>query len=130
VLELAALHAVLVNPAVPLETARVFAALALPPGRIRAAASLPPVAARSAGELLAVLSDIGNDLEAPARTLAPVIDEALATLREAPGCRLARMSGSGPTVFALFDDAAASTAAAARIRGARPAWWIEAAALR
>ena len=129
VLELPSLHAVLVNPAVPLETAKVFAALALPTGRSRAPA-FPPVEARRTGELLAVLRDTGNDLEAPARMLAPVIDEALVLLREAPGCRLARMSGSGPTVFALFDDAAASAAATALIRGVRPAWWVEATVLR
>jgi 4-diphosphocytidyl-2-C-methyl-D-erythritol kinase len=130
VLELPSLHAVLVNPAMPLGTAKVFEALALPLASSRAAASHPRVEARSSGELLAVLRDTRNDLEAPARSLEPAIDEALALLRQAPACRLARMSGSGPTVFGLFDDAAGCAAAAALVRAARPVWWVEATTLR
>jgi 4-diphosphocytidyl-2-C-methyl-D-erythritol kinase len=130
VLNLSSLHAVLVNPAVPLETTKVFAALALSPGQSRAAPFHPLVEPRSTRELLASLQDMGNDLEGPARTLAPVIDEALALLRGTAGCRLARMSGSGPTVFALFDDAGAADLAAKLVHNARPGWWVEAAALR
>jgi 4-diphosphocytidyl-2-C-methyl-D-erythritol kinase len=44
-----------------------------------------------------------NDLEAPARALAPAIDDVLAFLAAQPGVTLARMSGSGATCFALFD---------------------------
>lgn len=62
-----------------------------------------------------------NDLEAPARTIAPVIGEVLDALRDAP---FALMSGSGATCFALYDGAAARSAAAARIREANPSWWL------
>ena len=44
-----------------------------------------------------------NDLEPPARALAPVIDDVIAFLAAQPGVTLARMSGSGATCFALFD---------------------------
>ncbi len=44
-----------------------------------------------------------NDLEGPARALAPAIDDVLAFLADQPGVTLARMSGSGATCFALFD---------------------------
>jgi 4-diphosphocytidyl-2-C-methyl-D-erythritol kinase len=71
-----------------------------------------------------------NDLETPALTLAPAIGEALALLRQAPACRLARMSGSGATVFGLFEDCAASAAAAKLIRRTRPGWWVKATSLR
>ncbi|WP_370510899.1 hypothetical protein [Elioraea sp. Yellowstone] len=58
--------------------------------------------------------------------LCPAIAEVLAALRALPGARLARLSGSGATCFALFDDAAAAAAAARRLATAHPSWWIEA----
>lgn len=63
-----------------------------------------------------------NDLEAPARAVAPVIGEVLTLLEAQPGVTLARMSGSGATCFALFEDEAgrATAARAARARG----WWV------
>ncbi|MEO9130957.1 MAG: 4-(cytidine 5'-diphospho)-2-C-methyl-D-erythritol kinase [Sphingomonas sp.] len=64
-----------------------------------------------------------NDLEAPARSTAPVIGEALALLRDTEGTRLVRMSGSGATCFALYESEADRTAAASAIRRARPGWW-------
>jgi 4-diphosphocytidyl-2-C-methyl-D-erythritol kinase len=68
-----------------------------------------------------------NDLEAPAVALAPLVAEALAALAAQPGARLARMSGSGATCFALFADGAAALAAAEALRRARPSWWVAAA---
>jgi 4-diphosphocytidyl-2-C-methyl-D-erythritol kinase len=38
-----------------------------------------------------------------------------------PGCRLARMSGSGATCFGLFDTPEIAARAAAKIR--HPGWW-------
>jgi 4-diphosphocytidyl-2-C-methyl-D-erythritol kinase len=40
------------------------------------------------------------------------------------------MSGSGATVFGLFDTAAAADAAADALRAARPGAWVQATALR
>jgi 4-diphosphocytidyl-2-C-methyl-D-erythritol kinase len=48
-----------------------------------------------------------NDLEAAARSLCPTVDEALGAAREA-GADLALVSGSGPTVVALFADPSAA----------------------
>ena len=45
-----------------------------------------------------------NDLEAPAIGLVPQIATVLAWLRVQPGATFARMSGSGATCFALFDE--------------------------
>ena len=50
----------------------------------------------------------GNDLERPAIALLPVIADIKAALAAQPGCRLAAMSGSGPTCFGIFADAAAA----------------------
>lgn len=65
-----------------------------------------------------------NDLEAPARTIAPVIDTALAALSAQTGCQLARMSGSGATCFAIFEDPATRDNAAEALRQTHPNWWI------
>jgi 4-diphosphocytidyl-2-C-methyl-D-erythritol kinase len=89
------------------------------------------LAASPAGpaELAAALAPAGNDLTAPALLLLPVIAEVLAALEAAPGCLLARMSGSGATCFALFAEAATAEAAAAAIRLDHPGWWVAATRL-
>jgi 4-diphosphocytidyl-2-C-methyl-D-erythritol kinase len=84
----------------------------------------------TAAALLAALTQAGNDLEAPARRVAPVIDTVLAALRAQPGCRLARMSGSGATCFALFDDCRQSAAAGKALARQEPGWWVKATLLR
>ena len=68
-----------------------------------------------------------NDLEAPALVLVPQIAEVLGWLRGRAGVQLARMSGSGATCFALFEDEAARDAAAA---ACPPRWWNLASVLR
>ncbi|WP_439493057.1 4-(cytidine 5'-diphospho)-2-C-methyl-D-erythritol kinase [Bosea sp. (in: a-proteobacteria)] len=80
--------------------------------------------------LLAALGAAGNDLEAPARRVAPVIDTVLADLRAQPGCRLARMSGSGATCFALFDDCRQSAAAGRALAREQAGWWVKPTLLR
>lgn len=55
---------------------------------------------------------VHNDLEAAARSLCPAIDGALAAARAA-GAQAALVSGSGPTVFALFADSGAAAELAA-----------------
>ncbi len=111
---------VLANPGVPVATADVFRALVR-----RDNAPLPPVPPRFAGPdaVAAFLAATRNDLEAPARAVAPPIDAALAAL-SAAGASLARLSGSGATCFGLFADRAGAEAAARRIARERPDWWV------
>lgn len=116
---------VLVNPRVAVATPAVFGALAQrdnPP--LPALPKLPDTAA-----LVDYLSRTRNDLEVPAREVAPVIGEVLAALESLPGLRLARMSGSGATCFGLFDELAAAGSAAAALQRRHPRWWIRAATL-
>ncbi|WP_375459794.1 4-(cytidine 5'-diphospho)-2-C-methyl-D-erythritol kinase [uncultured Enterovirga sp.] len=80
--------------------------------------------------LFATLAETRNDLEAPALALAPEIGSALARLRATKGCRLARMSGSGATVFGLYDDCRAAARAAKAVRSAEPGWWVKATVFR
>jgi 4-diphosphocytidyl-2-C-methyl-D-erythritol kinase len=68
-----------------------------------------------------------NDLEAPARALVPQISEVLSWLWDRPGATFARMSGSGATCFALFNDDEARDGAAATVP---PEWWRLATFLR
>ena len=84
----------------------------------------------SAQQLLAVLKAARNDLEPPALTLLPLIGDALALLRATSGCRLARMSGSGATVFGLYDDCTVAAEAGKQVRRERPDWWVKATSLR
>ncbi|MEQ1509697.1 MAG: 4-(cytidine 5'-diphospho)-2-C-methyl-D-erythritol kinase [Sphingopyxis sp.] len=104
----------LVNPLLPCPTGPVFAAW---DGIDRGA--LDPINWR-AGR---------NDLSDAALSLCPEIDDVMAVMRaQLPA--LARMSGSGATCFALFDDDAALEAAANRIWGDHPDWWVMAGHLR
>lgn len=126
VLRLPPLFAVLANPGVGVETVPVFRALGLKAGETLAdARATELVAPASAAELTGYLASTTNDLAAPAQRVAPVIDEVLERLVALPGCRLARMSGSGATCYALFDDCTASAAAAKALQRERPDWWIK-----
>jgi 4-diphosphocytidyl-2-C-methyl-D-erythritol kinase len=120
---------VLVNPGTGLATPKVFAArqgaFSKAPGPAGIFTASPPdLSALSAG-----LADFGNDLTAPAISLLPVIADCLASLQAQPGCRLARMSGSGATCFGFFDNDKTATAAAAAITGNAPGWWAVATRL-
>lgn len=128
------LPAVLVNPGVPVPTKDVFEKLAaersLSVSRHAPLSPRPPPAGegRDGGLFdLTALSDARNDLEPPAIALQPVIADVLAALRAAAKCRLARMSGSGATCFALFESGRAAAAAARTLRANHPRWWVRAA---
>jgi 4-diphosphocytidyl-2-C-methyl-D-erythritol kinase len=109
----------LVNPMVPLATGPVFTAWdKMDRGPL---ADGDPLAAALAGR---------NDLEAPAIGLLPVIGEVLALLQAQRGTRLVRMSGSGATCFALFEDDGARDAADTAIAAVQPGWWRMATRLR
>jgi 4-diphosphocytidyl-2-C-methyl-D-erythritol kinase len=115
---------VLVNPGVATATRDVFRAFA---GMSGSAAPLGDVPRDG---LLDFLHAHGNDLTPAAIVCVPRIGEVLDTLEALPGQRLARMSGSGSTCFAVFDSHAAAASAAEHLQDARPDWWVAAATLR
>jgi 4-diphosphocytidyl-2-C-methyl-D-erythritol kinase len=127
-LELPRLAAVLVNPRVAVPTRGVFEKLAAP-RVVRAAKVSEDYPPTDRASLIEYLTDRGNDLEPPAIALQPVVAEVLEGLRRLSGCRLARMSGSGATCFALFDNARAAAAAARALRERKPDWWVRSAML-
>lgn len=119
---------VLANPGVPLSTASVFRALEAPPLGGTSAAGQPTRFASFRG-LIEALHAHANDMEPAALRLCPgvaVVGKALAGLS---GAAIARMSGSGPTCFALFEKADDAVAGAEALTAAHPGWWIRAAPL-
>ena len=133
-LDLPRLFAVLVNPGVAVSTRDVFAALNLAsrPTSSGDSSSSPLVVEGWGGEPTAFVTALAkdrNDLEAPAIELEPAIAEVLSVLHGLPGCRLARMSGSGATCFGLFPTNAAAAAAARTLRVGYPQWWVRATVL-
>jgi 4-diphosphocytidyl-2-C-methyl-D-erythritol kinase len=102
--------ALLVNPRIPLSTGEVFARW---DGIDRG-----PLCDWREGR---------NDLEGPAIALVPEIGEVLDWLRGRPGANFVRMSGSGATCFALFDDEASRDHTAAAVP---QHWWHLATLLR
>ena len=113
---------VLVWPGGSVSTAEVFGALAS-----RENPPLPdPPAPPDVGAVCDWVAACRNDLEAPALRIAPEIGDVLAALRSTEGCRVARMSGSGSACFGLYAERAEAEAAAERLRGAHPSWWVRA----
>jgi 4-diphosphocytidyl-2-C-methyl-D-erythritol kinase len=117
---------VLANPRVPVPTPAVFRALER---RENAAVpELPASALASAASLGDWLSTHArNDLVTPALAVAPVLATVQSQLEAIPGCRLARMSGSGGTHFGIFESRAAAEAARQQLQSANPGWWVAAA---
>ena len=109
--DLAGAPVLLVNPRIPLATGPVFQRW---DGVDRG--PMPE------GTASAIALGGRNDLEQPALELCPAIAEVLALLGQTDA-RLARMSGSGATCFALYADEAGRQAAAALVRKERPDWW-------
>jgi 4-diphosphocytidyl-2-C-methyl-D-erythritol kinase len=119
------LPAVLVNPRLPSPTGPVYRAYdeAGAPG----AADRPdwPADLSTIAEVATFLAGCRNDLEAPAMSLQPAIADVLGALRGRPQTRLARMSGSGATCFALCAGLAERDALAAAVSETRPDWWVQ-----
>lgn len=113
----------LVNPGIALSTQAVFRAREGAFSEAARFAERP----RDAAALAALLSTRRNDLGTAAEQLCPAIAEVLAALASAPGCLLARMSGSGATCFGLFAEAGAAAQAARAL--SRPGWWVAPATL-
>jgi 4-diphosphocytidyl-2-C-methyl-D-erythritol kinase len=135
-LSLPKMPSVMVNPCVPVATKDVFRALGLRNGELLVGATDVllqdrswPESDASVAEWIEAFMEVGNDLEAPALRVQPVIDEVLSALRDAEGAKLARMSGSGATCFAIFADDADAQAAAEKIRRDHPVWWVHAGTL-
>ncbi|MEI9888220.1 MAG: 4-(cytidine 5'-diphospho)-2-C-methyl-D-erythritol kinase [Rhizomicrobium sp.] len=113
----------LVNPGVAVPTGPVFKGLTARTG----VGTVPhDVPLGDTPALAAFLKGTRNDLEAPAIALAPVIGEVLGELSRMPGAMLWRMSGSGATCFALFEEQHEAEMAAIALGHSHPKWWVQA----
>ena len=117
---------VLVNPGVAVSTARIFANLK---NRVGVGQAAKPKADLSVLALADYFKSNRNDLEKPAREIAPAIDEVLQAISHSGALR-ARMSGSGATCFGLFADDKSAGAAAAKIAEDHPDWWVKKARIQ
>jgi 4-diphosphocytidyl-2-C-methyl-D-erythritol kinase len=134
-LALPKLPCVMVNPRIPVSTQDVFKALGLRNGEllvgvtdvIRAAAW--PEDGASVEDWVEALAASSNDLEAPATRLQPMIGDVLSALNATNGAWLARMSGSGATCFAIYENTAEAQRAAQRIQQDHPQWWVHSGVL-
>jgi 4-diphosphocytidyl-2-C-methyl-D-erythritol kinase len=119
----------LANPGVPLATGAVYAPLQA--GALCETPHRAPQGLQFSGfeQLLDYLLPRSNDLELAAARLVPEIRKVLAALAALPGARIARLSGSGPTCFALFATEDEANRAGATLSGLHPNWWIAASTL-
>jgi 4-diphosphocytidyl-2-C-methyl-D-erythritol kinase len=127
---------VLVNPCIPVATKDVFEALGLRHGELLVGAtdvvmqgSSWPEEGGSLEEWVEALATGSNDLEAPATKIQPVIGVVISALNATNGAWLARMSGSGATCFALYENTADAKRAADKILREHPEWWVHAGVL-
>ncbi len=115
------LHFVLITPPIGISTPEVFGRLAR-----RANPPLPSLQQTDRfSPFVNWLEQTRNDLDEPARQIAPVIGEAVALLT-GQGASFARMSGSGATCFGLFVDARSARRAGDSLRKLRPSWFVAA----
>jgi len=134
-LSLPIMPCVMVNPRVPVATRDVFAALGLRSGELLVGATdvirTPgwPEQGASVEDWVEALSSASNDLEEPAMRIQPVIGEVLAALNATDGAWLARMSGSGATCFAIYENTADAQRAARKVQLDHPQWWVHAGVL-
>lgn len=115
--------AILVNPGVAVSTPAVFKAL---PRKDNLPMAVP-MRWDSYQDFIRWLAAQRNDLQAPAIAAAPIIEQALKAL---DGADIARMSGSGATVFGLCASLPRAEVLAAAIAKTHPDWWVQAAPIR
>jgi 4-diphosphocytidyl-2-C-methyl-D-erythritol kinase len=122
-----AMPIVLAHPGVAVTTRQVFAAL---PAADRS--GLPPIPERfpSLLEMVFWLRQLRNDLAEPAATVNKAAASCARAIMRDPDCLFARMSGSGAAAFGIFVTLDAAERAAARLKSAKPNWFVTAAMTR
>jgi len=119
-------YVTLVNPGVAVATADVFR-------RLRSHDNYPlpalPEPLTRPAQLGLWLAETRNDLQPPAVKLVPEIGDIIEEMAQLPGVILARMSGSGATVFALFGSEGQAHDGASQLRRLHPDYWVGTAPL-
>lgn len=110
----------LVNPALPLATKDVFAAM-------QAEDFTPPQkfeVPQNAAEWKALAQATSNNMTRAAMRIVPEIGEVLEAIASQPECFLARMSGSGATCFGVFESVETAEKAKENLIRNHPKWWV------
>ena len=128
--DLPPLYCVLANPMKSVSTARIFGALAHknnPP-------AFPPLPAlpqnrNDLAVFIEWLKNTRNDLAPVATEEVPEIGRIIGAFQADENCLLARMSGSGASVFALFQGAEEAEKSREKLAQKWPAYWVRSASL-
>lgn len=115
----------LANPRENLSTAAVFAHYARSNKGFSPKIDLSLYQNLDQPNLLEIIRETQNDLEATAAELCPDIGVMIDELARLPGALSARMSGSGATCFAIFEQMDEAKTAANLLRTRHPGWWVE-----
>lgn len=118
--DMAEIPVVLINPAAHCPTREVFRRF-VPPEQTSVDLTFE---SDSPNALIAFLKTTRNDLTPFALEIVPEIDEVISSLSACRDCCLARMSGSGASVFGLFDTIETAEDAAEKLSFAHPKWWV------
>ena len=130
VLSVPRLPALLVNPGIACPTGAVFKAYdEMAPDAIPEHPPLPDNRTALRAFVSWLNDNTRNSLQSPAMSKHPEITKVLAALQSLMGVRMARMSGSGATCFALFEGMEQAEAAAHSLSRQYPDWWIQSSLL-
>lgn len=126
VLSVPRLPAVLINPGIPCPTGEIFKAFDdVAPDAIPDHPPLPDNRTALRAFVTWLNENTRNSLQSPAMSKHPEITNALAILQSLAGVRLVRMTGSGATCFALFENFDRAEASAKALALQYPEWWVQ-----
>ncbi len=123
--ELAPLHAVLVNPGVPVSTGEIFRRLNASEVSVSDCSSIQIPSLADFDDVLDYMAHHDNDLQAVAEGIEPAVVEVINNIQDQDGCRIARMSGSGATCFGIFENDAQTQRAVSEISRFHEGWWVQ-----
>lgn len=117
------IYLVLINPRQFMSTALVFEHNQI--NNTPSIEAIPYDFERNQDKLIDFLSSLNNDLTASAISLMPSIQSYIELIAKQPGCRISRMSGSGPTCFGIFIDQLSAMQAYQTITHSHPELWVK-----
>ena len=126
ILSVPRLPALLINPGISCPTGDVFKAFdEVAPSAIPEHPPLPDNRTALRAFVSWLSENTRNSLQTPAMSKHPEITKILGTMQGLSGVRMARMTGSGATCFALFESMDLAEAAADMLQRQNPDWWVQ-----
>jgi len=126
ILSVPRLPALLINPGIACPTGDVFKAYdEVAPSAVPEHPPLPDNRTALRAFVSWLSENTRNSLQTPAMSKHPEITKILGTMQGLSGVRMARMTGSGATCFALFESMDLAEAAADMLQRQNPDWWVQ-----